>query len=505
MIKNFIKQNKETIILVLILLLASVARFTDLDSLPPGLYPDEALNVNQAIDEPFKIFYPDNFGREGLFLNILTVAFNLFGISMTTARAVPALFGVLTVLGIYLLGKELFNKNVGLVSAFFLALSFWHINFSRILFRAILVPFFLTFTFYFLLKGIRKNKTLLLVVAGISYGLGFYTYLAYRLSVLLLPLLLLFQRDKKKLLKQLVVFLATTFVVALPIGMYFLQHPSHFMARTGVSVFTQEGPILTFLSSLGTHILQFFINGDPNWRHNISGSPALFWPTAVLFFIGIVIAKKGVWKDDNRPVYVLLFSWILLMLLPGALTYEGIPHHLRTIGTIPPVFLLAGLGGWWVIEKSKNIFKSNPNNSYSVIVKLGGALLILSFTLASLLRYFDVWAYEDEVKAHFFHQSTGMVELLETLPQDITKVVIVPGNGNSQETLPLPTQSLIFLERAKYGESRLNYLYTNELDQIEPNAILIPLDFSPELLTRLQDIIPGFKVSRENDIFYITP
>jgi len=33
------------------------------------------------------------------------------------------------------------------------------------------------------------------------------------------------------------------------------------------------------------------------------------------------------------------------MLLPGSLTYEGMPHSLRVIGTIPACYLLAAYGG----------------------------------------------------------------------------------------------------------------------------------------------------------------
>src|SRR3989344_6336713 len=80
---------------------------------------------------------------------------------------------------------------IGLLSSFLIATSYWHINFSRIGFRAILVPFLSAFGMYFLLKGFHRGKILDFVWAGIFIGLGFHTYIAFRLMplVILAPLL----------------------------------------------------------------------------------------------------------------------------------------------------------------------------------------------------------------------------------------------------------------------------------------------------------------------------
>ena len=43
------------------------------------------------------------------------------------------------------------------------------------------------------------------------------------------------------------------------------------------------------------------------------------------------------------------------MLVPVVTTAEGIPHGLRAIGTIPPVFIMAALGIWAVKERAEAI------------------------------------------------------------------------------------------------------------------------------------------------------
>src|SRR3989338_6017843 len=224
----------------LILFLGVFFRFYGLSEIPPGLYPDEAMNGNNALEAittgDFKWFYPENNGREGLFINIQALSIWLFGNEPWALRAVSALFGTLTILGIYFLTKELFYKKeraelIALLAAFFLAASYWHLNFSRIGFRAITVPFFAAFGIYFLLKALRKGALSDTVLAGLSLGLGFYGYIAFRFIPLIAAvpigaaLLSWWRRRESGPCAPCVItlFLLITLAVVTPLGIYFYQ------------------------------------------------------------------------------------------------------------------------------------------------------------------------------------------------------------------------------------------------------------------------------------------
>lgn len=72
-------------------------------------------------------------------------------------RIPSVFFGVLTLLGVFFLARELFRKNgTALFATLLIATSFWHINFSRIAFRAIMAPSFLVWGMYLLLYTFRK-------------------------------------------------------------------------------------------------------------------------------------------------------------------------------------------------------------------------------------------------------------------------------------------------------------------------------------------------------------
>ncbi len=203
-----------TIALILIIAIAVFFRFWQFNSVPPGLYQDEAMNGADALSSldsgKLGVFYQNNNGREGMIVWLDTIAIKILGNEPAALRLFPALAGILAVLGLYFLAKLLFSVETALVSSFFMAVSFWAVNFSRIGFRAGLMLPFLIWSFYFLLRGFRICRTEKFVpignfiIAGILFGLGFYTYIAYRFAVILALLALLpvaIKEKSKKILK----------------------------------------------------------------------------------------------------------------------------------------------------------------------------------------------------------------------------------------------------------------------------------------------------------------
>ena len=152
------KNKKITVGILLgaIIIAAFFLRVYNIDSVPAGIYPDEAVNGTDAqlanATNDHRWFYTNNYGREGLFMNLISVSIRIFGNTVLGLKFWSILFGTLTVLGVYFLTRELFKSHrAGLIASFMTAFSFWAINFSRISFRAIMVPFILVWSFYFLL------------------------------------------------------------------------------------------------------------------------------------------------------------------------------------------------------------------------------------------------------------------------------------------------------------------------------------------------------------------
>ena len=541
-------RNKKLLILLSLLVILTIAgffRLWQLDSIPPGLYPDEAINGNEALDSletgNFKVFYSENNGREGLFIWLIALSFSIFGPSIWALKIVPAIFGILTVLGIYLLTKKILPNTkyklqatkIALLSSFFLAISFWHINFSRIGFRAILVPFALVFAFYFLFRGFRttllrptgyggRGKIYNFIISGIFFAFGFYTYISYRFVIFILATALLcwwFVYKKRNLQKKFLLFvtycLTTTLIVALPIGIYFLTNPQDFFGRaSGVSVFSQPNPIYEIGKSLIINLQMLNFYGDGNWRHNFAGSPMLLWPIGIFFLIGIILSiKKAVvsTKNKNYPLlttHYILLGWFLFMLMPGILSFEGIPHALRVIGVIPVVYIFAALGGFWLFEKLKNFYKTrNQKIIFGVII----IILLFTVTYAQFDKYFYQWAKKPGVRGAFSENYVKIGNYLNSLPEDTQKYVIVNQSGVPvpfPDGIPMPAQTVIFIEKINLilrsqDYPPTTYLLPEDLNQIkmEKNLVIVPLQYDENLFVQLSIFFLDGEIKEEKGVW----
>ena len=124
----------------------------------------------------------------------------MWGENTFAVRFAAALSGTLTTLFVYLLGKSWWNRNIGLLSAWIWATTVWTIHLSRIGLRPILLLPILTAAIWLVTEAYKKNRLSLWFLAGLVYGLGFYTYLAIRLTpgfaILVFLWLWWFQRDR---------------------------------------------------------------------------------------------------------------------------------------------------------------------------------------------------------------------------------------------------------------------------------------------------------------------
>ena len=506
--------GKEKWILIVILFVAFIFRFQHIQSVPPGLYPDEAVNGNNALialeTEDYKIFYPDNNGREGLFINIQAQFLKTFGAEPWVLRVVPAIFGFLTVLGLYLMVRLLFNWQIASIAGFYMAVSFWHVVFSRIGFRAIMVPFLMVWGFYFLWRGLRDLRFHNFALSGLAFGLGIHTYIAFRFVpfVIIAVLLAYWWRLKKDyshpkylhlrngVLRGLALFFLVAFIIALPMLYYFWQSPADFLGRGGqVSIFDASEPLKEFFKSLGLTLASFNFAGDWNWRHNFAGEPLLFWPMGAFFVVGILKSMAKMfkkWWEHGHPstLHVLLLSWFAFMLLPSVLTLEGIPHALRSIGVLPVVLIFSAEGTWWFFEtlihwyREKDIhpFESPRKKEHEAKVIVGAALFILMAAIgfAEYDKYFNKWGQRPETQSAFSADFVELGRQINQMPRSTPKYIVVNAGGVLVDGIPIPAQTVMFITGTytaeRQNEKKVFYILPGEERFVrERNAVILPM------------------------------
>jgi hypothetical protein len=388
MINSKIQNSKfkiQNLFFVLVLLLAAFLRLYQLPTLPPGLNFDEAGNGVAALDilngAP-KLWWRIGGGKEPLWPYLVAVSAAVLGNVPLALRLPAALVGVATVAAAYALTLRLFRtpnsrhaaqaRLIALLTMLGMALSGWHLHFSRLGFRAILLPLLATLAFIFLWRGLarcpasgmiagapRMSIFANLVLAALFTALAIYSYLAARLLPLI-PLLFgglyWLTRRRRTHTGCLTLFYANylflTFVFLTPLVLYFFNHPADLTARVGaVSIFSpawhQGNPAGALWRSVAITIPTFLGGqGDANPLVNLPGQPAVPLLLAPFFVAGLLTSLY--YAGRARPVapcpYLFLLLWWGVLLLPALLAPQGAPHHLRLIGALPPTYIFIALG-----------------------------------------------------------------------------------------------------------------------------------------------------------------
>lgn len=501
------KKNFYILFSFTIIIFAIIFRGWHLKQIPPGFWLDEAVNANEGIrlfqNREIQLF-SEEYHKESLYFYFIGISTKLLGENQPWAARMPSVvFGILGVLGVFLLAKELFDFDVGIFAAFLMAVSFWHTTFSRIAFRAIMVPVVCCFAFYFLIIAIKREKLIYYIFAGIISGIGFYTYFSYEIVPFIIvfsfPFFILAKRQNSTNMfttyKGLLLYLLVTVLVALPMGLFILENPTIFTLRpSDLSIFNLETPWQRLVLNLWKTLLMFTYKGDINPRHNLPGRPQITLPEGLFLGIGLIILalnlylgvrKKDWWKVATSILIISLWNG---MLLPAIISFEGIPHALRTLGSVVPTYIMAALGLKFILLSLKEHLKFFP--SRDLLIKIGLIGILLWIALINFQDYFYTYPSVPEINAAFSVDSVNIGEYLNQLPHDVEKYVLVnPTNSSdSSEEIPFSAQTLFFITSKEYKIKFISL--SNNLSEIENKSgkfVIVPLEYDPDLRSILSE------------------
>ena len=422
--------------LLLIVILAGILRFYNLTGNPISLYWDEVSSTYNA----YSILETgrDEFGKRlpllfeafedyktpaNIYLTSIVVKF--FGLSEFSARFTSAFFGTLTILVTYFLVLEIlrnesvFLKNektkkiVALISSFLLAISPWHLQFSRTGFEANIGLFFLITGILFLLKFINSPNFRNTVISAIFLGVSIYFYRSIQLflPLLLIGVLIIFRKNifNKENFKFIILGSIVFLAITLPFVPTMLskegltrQRQTNFISNSsnevykssvkinelGKSTFSKvifnrrvvylEIFVRNYFSHFSPNFL--FLNGDPNPRHSVRGIGVLYsWE-----FIFVILGSFTLFKLNPKTRNTILY-WILIAPIPAALAYPA-PHALRSLNILPvPQFIIA-LGMIYLF-----IFLSVKWRKAFIVAF---TLIIIVFMARYLYLYHNVFKFE---------------------------------------------------------------------------------------------------------------
>ncbi|MEZ5335180.1 MAG: glycosyltransferase family 39 protein [Methanolobus sp.] len=175
---KYIENWLPEISLLLIVLLGIYLRFYNLGNL--SLTTDEiyqAIAMKSILENGSPLLPNGNYYNRGLTHSYLASLFALyFGANELSVRLPSAIAGVGTIIVSYFLGKELKNKEFGIIIALIICIFPWMIEFSRWGRMYSLLTFLVILSFYSAIVGFKQKKWSFIILAIISSFLAIMTH-----------------------------------------------------------------------------------------------------------------------------------------------------------------------------------------------------------------------------------------------------------------------------------------------------------------------------------------
>lgn len=451
-------------ILLGIVFLATCLRFWQLGNIPPSPDWDEAalgynaysilLTGKDEYGEKFPIILRsfDDY-KPALYTYFVIPSIILFDVTTFAVRLPSAIFGVLTIIGVFFLTREILSIekrlkeayiiSLSLLVAFLLAISPWHIQFSRIAFEANLGVAFNVFAVLFFLLGLKKH--FYLILSATIFALNLYVYQSEKVFVPLLTLALfvIFRKELWAVPKKYIfasVLLGA--LIVFPIFHYTLTNSESLSRAKGVSIFADATPFLkesveryaqdiknrdylgmifdnrridyakAIISGYITHfdINWIFTRGDIARHHAPNMGLMYLWELPFLL-IGLYVSIFGKFSKKTK---LLLFAWFLITPIPASIT-SGVPHSIRTLNFLPTFQIFTAIG---IVASFVEISRHK--------LKYPTYLFILLLGLFNFFYYLNQYF----VQQNYFHSEHWQygykqaVEIVEKTEDEYKKIVV---------------------------------------------------------------------------------
>ncbi|MFZ5535485.1 MAG: ArnT family glycosyltransferase [Patescibacteria group bacterium] len=410
-----------------IIILAAFLRLWQLGVVPVSPDWDEAAlgynaySILKTGKDEYGIFLPrtlrsfDDY-KPPLYTYLAIPSVAAFGLTTWATRLPSAVMGILAVIGTYYLVSLLVKKKddtLALLTSFFLAISPWHLQFSRIAFEA---NTGVTLNIWGLVAFFRGLTSLpWMVFAAFLFGISLYAYHSERIFVplLLLVVSVLWRKelfsDKKKIAISIMVGLLTVLPL-IPVlldktSVTRLKGTSTLSDTTGllmrsvkkleddiragdrIGVIMENRRIVYARTLLDGYISHFslrwlFLTGD-NDRHHAPDNGLLYFFELPFLFIGLYT----IWKKGGK-LATLVVSWILLAPLAASPTSET-PHAIRTLVVLPILQLCIAVGFYGSVVFGISLFKKT--RGVSRFVMGAGGVVAVTAIAANLLFYFHMY------------------------------------------------------------------------------------------------------------------
>lgn len=410
----------------LIVLFASIWRFSALGQVPVGLTWDEvAIAYNgkmvwQTHRDEWLTLMPLSFKSFGDYKAPLAIYLNgifttVLGRDAWVVRLPFALSGVVAIAAMMWLSFELTQylhqkhetkldpETMALVSGFLLAVSPWHVHFSRVGFESGLS---LTFVLLGVASGLywRRTGTWLFGVSSVVLlSATLYTYHSSKIAVPLLALLLAWQwrhQITQRFIQS--VSLVLLGIMSLAPLTYDMLFHSGAERLHQTSLLVLEVPwyqkVGLIVLNLVSHVLPGFLvfGQTPNLRHGDGVWGVLLPTTFIILVLMLILTLLNQLPTQYRRWMKWSLAWISIGLLPAAIGVE-VPHANRALQALPGFIWITAVGLSYLSETLNNTKLSQKLRGSHGERQLLAKSVVGGWFLAHCLFFLTYWHHYTHV------------------------------------------------------------------------------------------------------------
>ncbi|KAF5058791.1 Dolichyl-phosphate-mannose-protein mannosyltransferase [anaerobic digester metagenome] len=377
-IKNFLIQNKEIIILLLIY---AVFYSFNLDKFPV-INGDENWFINPAYDLAMfgkmgtSMIYGSynianfTYWQPPVFILLMATSFKLFGFGVLQARMVSVFLGFLTVLFTYQLGLKLYNKKIGLLASLAMISNPLFFMVSRNARMEIAVACFTIIALYCIFLVLKESKL------GYYFASAFFAMLALLshpngiIAILSVVIIILAEKIKLKTLKfnlnfnEIIVFISGVILPLIPYALYISLDVAAFKGQFMGNIATSPSNPLSNILVEPTRYINLF-----SWLSHYNGLGLAFIVLALTVFL-TVLGLYYLFRERKFSE-----NFLLIVLMVNIAVFSVLVYHKYFIYlglTIPYLSIIMA-----VTLKDKINFKMNKKGVMSVIIICSWIMLIM--------------------------------------------------------------------------------------------------------------------------------
>jgi PA14 domain-containing protein/dolichyl-phosphate-mannose-protein mannosyltransferase len=385
----------ELLLLVAILGVAAWLRIRLIEIMPYGIECDEAGGTVNALEmrENFKslVAHPAGAPLFTLLPRLVSTAF--FGIGNLGVKADAIFFGVVGIFAMYLLSRMFWGPRIALGVAALMALSRWHLHFSRFGFTNTFFITLLIIAFYFLIKGLQSRKKLYFLMSGMGMAFVVQSETAGRLMPLIaIMLMLYFAYSQKRFFqrnwKPILAIVLGAWLTGAGIFIFFGKH-NHILLKRVQEVSVYSGDVNAprqvgkgLIDNIRVSLGMLNHHGDYRTRHNggMSGEPVLDFWTSIMFLLGFLYTMYY-WR---RWRYGIMLMWFFGFMAASIFSIEAPQSH-RAFGLYPAAFLMIGA----FLDRSRRLLVESLGKLGWLVGVVLFVLLLIPISKTNFHKYFD--------------------------------------------------------------------------------------------------------------------